>query len=97
MRETIKRAKKEGDELAKKMIMYHVGRPNESGGFTARVVWSWGGDYHNSHTNICSAGGRLGGIAWSGDDRPSPDFANSRLLIYGFLYGQVLKQPYIFQ
>ncbi|WP_456463462.1 molybdopterin-dependent oxidoreductase [Persephonella sp.] len=80
MRETIKRAKKEGDELAKKMIMYHVGRPNESGGFTARVVWSWGGDYHNSHTNICSAGGRLGGIAWSGDDRPSPDFENARLI-----------------
>ncbi len=80
MRDTIKRAKKEGDELAKKMIMYHVGRPNESGGFTARVVWSWGGDYHNSHTNICSAGGRLGGIAWSGDDRPSPDFENARLI-----------------
>ncbi|WP_456401085.1 molybdopterin-dependent oxidoreductase [Persephonella sp.] len=80
MRETLVKAIKEGDELAKKMVMYHVGRPNESGGFTARVVWSWGVDGHNSHTNICSAGGRLGAIAWSGDDRPSPDFANSRLI-----------------
>ncbi|WP_457640305.1 molybdopterin-dependent oxidoreductase [Persephonella sp.] len=80
MRETLKRAIKEGDELAKKMVMYHVGRPNESGGFTARVVWSWQVDGHNSHTNICSAGGRLGAIAWSSDDRPSPDFANSRLI-----------------
>ncbi len=76
IRETLQK----GDELSKKMLMYHVGRPNESGGFTARVVWTWGGDYHNSHTNICSAGGRLGSIAWCGDDRTSPDFAESRLI-----------------
>ena len=76
----IREAITSGSELERKMIMYHVGRPNESGGFTARVVWTWGGDHHNSHTNICSAGGRLGGITWSGDDRPSPDFANSRLI-----------------
>ena len=80
MRKTLEKAIKENDELAKKMIMYHVGRPNESGGFTPRVVWSWQVDGHNSHTNICSSGGRLGAIAWSGDDRPSPDFANSRLI-----------------
>ncbi len=76
IRETLEK----GSELERKMIMYHVGRPNESGGFTARVVWTWGGDHHNSHTNICSAGGRLGSISWTGDDRTSPDFANSRLI-----------------
>ncbi len=79
MREVIKKAKN-GDEYAKKMIMYHVGRPNYNG-FQPRVVWSWGGDYHNSHTNFCSSGGRLGSITWSGDDRTSPDFANSRLIL----------------
>ena len=78
MREVIKKAQN-GDEYAKKMIMYHVGRPNYNG-FQPRVVWSWGGDYHNSHTNFCSSGGRLGSITWSGDDRTSPDFANSRLI-----------------
>ncbi|RMD46939.1 MAG: twin-arginine translocation signal domain-containing protein, partial [Aquificota bacterium] len=78
MREVIKKAQN-GDEYAKKMIMYHVGRPNYNG-FQPRVVWSWGGDYHNSHTNFCSSGGRLGSIVWSGDDRTSPDFANSRLI-----------------
>ncbi|RUM50513.1 MAG: twin-arginine translocation pathway signal protein [Hydrogenothermus sp.] len=76
----IREALETGSELERKMIMYHVGRPNESGGFTARVVWTWGGDHHNSHTNICSSGGRLGSISWTGDDRTSPDFANSRLI-----------------
>ncbi len=76
----MREALEKGSELERKMIMYHVGRPNESGGFTARVVWTWGGDHHNSHTNICSAGGRLGSISWTGDDRTSPDFANSRLI-----------------
>ena len=76
----IRNTLEKGSQLERKMIMYHVGRPNESGGFTARVVWTWGGDNHNSHTNICSAGGRLGAISWTGDDRTSPDFANSRLI-----------------
>ena len=76
IRETLEK----GSEFERKMIMYHVGRPNESGGFTARVVWTWGGDHHNSHTNICSSGGRLGSISWTGDDRTSPDFAESRLI-----------------
>jgi len=52
-------ALKSGDELSKKSIMHHVGRPNESG-FTPRVWASLGQDCQNSHTNICSANGRTG-------------------------------------
>ena len=61
-------------------IMYHVGRPGEDG-FTERVLAAWGVDGHNSHTNICSSGGRFGYAAWMGYDRPSPDHANSRAML----------------
>jgi anaerobic selenocysteine-containing dehydrogenase len=40
-------------------VMYHVGRPGEDG-FTERVLAAWGVDGHNTHTNICSSGGRTG-------------------------------------
>lgn len=69
-----------GDELSKKTIMHHVGRPNESG-FTPRVWASLGQDCQNSHTNICSANGRTGSLLWSNDDRSSPDWENSRLIL----------------
>lgn len=69
----------QGDELSKKSLMFHVGRPNESG-FTPRVWASLGQDAHNSHTNICSASGRFGSLAWVNDDRSAPDWANSRLI-----------------
>ncbi len=58
-------------------IMYHVGRPGEDH-FANRTITAWGVDGHNSHTNICSAGARLGYSAWSGADRPSPDYAHAR-------------------
>ncbi|PZR88686.1 MAG: formate dehydrogenase [Candidatus Nephthysia bennettiae] len=61
-------------------IMYHVGRPGEDG-FTERVLAAWGVDGHNSHTNICSSGGRAGYHYWMGLDRPSPDHANAELII----------------
>jgi len=61
-------------------IMYHVGRPGEDG-FTERVLAAWGVDGHNSHTNICSSGGRAGYEFWMGMDRPSPDHARSRLML----------------
>jgi len=61
-------------------IMYHVGRPGEDG-FMDRTLKAWGVDGHNSHTNICSSGARLGYAAWSGFDRPSPDFANARFIL----------------
>jgi len=70
---------KNGDEMSKKAIMYHVGRPNESG-FGHRVLYTMGVDGHNSHTNVCSAGTRQGLTQWTGDDRPSPDWANSKLI-----------------
>lgn len=76
MRETIRR----GDAFSKKAIMHHVGRPNEAG-FTPRVWASLGQDCNNSHTNICSAGGRFGSLAWVNDDRSSPDWANARLVL----------------
>jgi len=61
-------------------IMYHVGRPGEDG-FMDRTLKAWGVDGHNSHTNICSSGARLGYAMWSGHDRPSPDFANARFIL----------------
>ncbi|MGH9038931.1 MAG: molybdopterin dinucleotide binding domain-containing protein [Acidimicrobiia bacterium] len=60
-------------------IMYHVGRPGEDG-FTERVLASWGVDGHNSHTNVCSSGGRTGYAFWMGIDRPSPDHANADVI-----------------
>ena len=78
------------DEIATKMresrlrrtdgIMYHVGRPGEDG-YTNRVIQAWGVDGHNSHTNICSSGARLGYAIWSGFDRPSPDHTNARVIL----------------
>ncbi len=61
-------------------IMYHVGRPGEDG-FTERVLAAWGVDGHNTHTNICSSGGRSGHVYWMGIDRPSPDHAHARVIV----------------
>jgi anaerobic selenocysteine-containing dehydrogenase len=61
-------------------VMYHVGRPGEDG-FAERFLLAWGVDGHNSHTNICSAGARLGYSLWGGYDRPSPDYANSKAIL----------------
>ncbi|MEN8040563.1 MAG: molybdopterin-dependent oxidoreductase [Actinomycetota bacterium] len=61
-------------------IMYHVGRPGEDG-FMDRTLKAWGVDGHNSHTNICSSGARVGFALWSGYDRPSADFANARFIL----------------
>ena len=58
-------------------MMYHVGRPGEDG-YANRVLQAWGVDGHNSHTNVCSSSARLGHFLWTGDDRPSPDYANAR-------------------
>src|SRR2546426_910539 len=67
-------------EDRKAEIMYHVGRPGEDG-FTERVLAAWGVDGHNSHTNICSSGARAGYAFWMGIDRPSPDYANARVIL----------------
>jgi anaerobic selenocysteine-containing dehydrogenase len=61
-------------------ITYHVGRPGEDG-YTNRVIEAWGVDGHNSHTNICSSGARAGYTFWAGFDRPSPDYANARVIL----------------
>jgi anaerobic selenocysteine-containing dehydrogenase len=61
-------------------IMYHVGRPGEDG-FTERVLAAWGVDGHNTHTNICSSGGRAGYQFWMGADRPSPDHARADVIL----------------
>ena len=61
-------------------VMYHVGRPGEDG-FTERVMASWGVDGHNSHTNVCSSGGRTGYHIWTGIDRPSPDHAKAKVIL----------------
>ena len=61
-------------------IMYHVGRPGEDG-YANRVMQAWGLDGHNSHTNVCSSSARLGHFLWSGDDRPSPDYAHAKTIL----------------
>ncbi len=61
-------------------IMYHVGRPGEDG-YTERILAAWGVDGHNSHTNVCSSNGRAGYQFWFGYDRPSPDFANAKVIV----------------
>jgi anaerobic selenocysteine-containing dehydrogenase len=61
-------------------VVYHVGRPGEDG-YMEKVLQSWGIDGHNSHTNVCSSGARLGYDIWQGFDRPSPDHANARFIL----------------
>ena len=61
-------------------IMYHVGRPGEDG-YVNRVLQAWGIDGHNSHTNVCSSSARLGHFLWTGNDRPSPDYANAQTIL----------------
>ncbi|UYM07790.1 molybdopterin-dependent oxidoreductase [Solicola gregarius] len=61
-------------------VIYHVGRPGEDG-FAERFLLAWGVDGHNSHTNICSSGARLGYTLWGGYDRPSPDHANAKVIL----------------
>ncbi len=61
-------------------VAYHVGRPGHEG-YAERVLQSWGIDGHNSHTNICSSGARVGYALWYGHDRPSPDHANARCIL----------------
>ncbi len=73
-------------------IMIHIGRPGEDG-FTERVLASWGVDGHNSHTNVCSSGGRTGFQFWTGIDRPSPDHANAKVI---FLISSHLETGHYF-
>jgi anaerobic selenocysteine-containing dehydrogenase len=68
------------DEERHDEVMYHVGRPGEDH-FALRMLGAWGVDGHNSHTNVCSAGARLGYSLWLGADRPSPDYANAKFIL----------------
>lgn len=73
----IRKALKEG---RKNEVVYHVGRPGHEG-FIDRILQAWGVDGHNSHTNVCSSGARLGYAVWQGYDRPSPDYANAQFIL----------------
>ncbi|MHC4958876.1 MAG: molybdopterin-dependent oxidoreductase [Planctomycetota bacterium] len=61
-------------------VMYHVGRPGHDGAMD-RILKAWGVDGHNSHTNVCSSGARVGYTVMCGSDRPSPDFANAKTIL----------------
>lgn len=61
-------------------VLYHVGRPGDDS-YVERVLHAWGIDGHNSHTNICSSGARVGYATWMGFDRPSSDFANAKVIL----------------
>ncbi len=74
------RVRKALQEDRKDEIVYHVGRPGEDH-FALRVLQAWGVDGHNSHTNVCSAGARLGFALWSGADRPSPDYDGTKFML----------------
>ena len=65
---------------AKDRVVYHVGRPGHEG-YANRVLKAWGVDGHNSHTNICSSGARIGYALWHKHDRPSPDHANAKVIL----------------
>jgi anaerobic selenocysteine-containing dehydrogenase len=74
------RIRKAIQEDRRNEVMYHVGRHGEDG-FIERVLLTWGVDGNNTHTNICSAGARLGYSLWGGYDRPSPDHANAKVIL----------------
>ena len=74
------RVRKALEEKRQNEIVYHVGRPGEDH-FALRVLQAWGVDGHNSHTNVCSAGARLGFALWSGADRPSPDYDGTKFML----------------
>lgn len=61
-------------------VVYHVGRPGHAG-YMDRVLRAWGVDGHNSHTNVCSSGARLGYALWQGIDRLTPDYANAHFIL----------------
>jgi anaerobic selenocysteine-containing dehydrogenase len=73
-------------------VMYHVGRMGDDT-YMERVLHSWGIDGHNSHTNICSSGARVGYASWMGFDRPSADFANAKVI---FLISSHLEAGHYF-
>ena len=75
--ERIGRALREGRRTE---VMYHVGRPGHDGTMD-RILKAWGVDGHNSHTNVCSSGARVGYTLVCGSDRPSPDYANARAIL----------------
>jgi anaerobic selenocysteine-containing dehydrogenase len=68
------------DEGRRDEVMYHVGRPGDDH-FIARLLGAWGIDGHNSHTNVCSASSRVGYALWSGADRPSPDYSETKFIL----------------
>jgi len=73
-------------------VMYHVGRPGDDS-YMERVLHAWGIDGHNSHTNVCSSGARVGYATWMGFDRPSADFANAKVI---FLISSHLEAGHYF-
>ena len=73
-------------------VVYHVGRPGDDS-YMERVLHSWGIDGHNSHTNICSSGARVGYATWMGFDRPSADYANAGVI---FLISSHLEAGHYF-
>ena len=73
-------------------VIYHVGRPGDDS-YMERVLNAWGIDGHNSHTNICSSGARVGYAVWMGFDRPSGDHANAKVI---FLISSHLEAGHYF-
>lgn len=69
------------EENRREEIMYFVGRPGFEHQHMERVFRAWGVDAHNSHTNVCSSGGRFGYQLTGGFDRPSADYANAKAIL----------------
>ncbi|MHC4955791.1 MAG: molybdopterin-dependent oxidoreductase [Planctomycetota bacterium] len=74
------RIRKALEEDRRTEVMYHVGRPGHDGTME-RILQAWGVDGHNSHTNVCSSGARVGYTMMVGADRPSADFAHAKAIL----------------
>jgi anaerobic selenocysteine-containing dehydrogenase len=68
------------DEDRHEEIIYHVGRPGDDH-FVPRLLTAWGIDGQNTHTTVCSGSSRAGYALWSGADRPSPDYSETRFTL----------------
>src|SRR5262245_54637225 len=80
LREISARIRRAFDEGRHDEVLYHVGRPGDDH-FLPRLLGAWGIDGHNSHTNVCSASSRLGYALWTGADRPSPDYSETKFIL----------------
>jgi anaerobic selenocysteine-containing dehydrogenase len=73
----------EGNPLGSMRLHWHEGRPLQTGFFTHHP-WTKNWEQQHafaSHTNLCSAGARLGNNLWIAMDRNSPDYYSAKTVV----------------